>query len=131
MKSEQHDSVKEFHETYGLSIQNSPSLPDENIRSLRRDLLEEEFNEYMDGEEANDIVEISDALADMIYIIYGTAISYGIPLDEIFKEVHSSNMSKLGTDGKPIRRGDGKILKGPNYFEPKIEAIIKRNSSDG
>ncbi|RYF06923.1 MAG: hypothetical protein EOO77_26315 [Oxalobacteraceae bacterium] len=96
------------------------------MRKLRSDLLEEEFNEYLDGEKNNDLVEIADALADIIYIAYGTGVSYGLPMDEIFDEVHRSNMSKLGEDGRPVYREDGKVVKGPNYSKPDIHAIVER-----
>lgn len=121
-----HNKVKEFHETYGAYISEESKLPDSSIRELRKSLLQEEFDEYMKAEEDNDLVEIADALGDMMYIIYGTAISYGIPLDDIFNEIHASNMSKLGEDGKPIRREDGKILKGPNFFRPDIAKFLKK-----
>lgn len=121
-----HNKVKEFHETYGAYISEESKLPDSSIRKLRKDLLQEEFDEYMKAEEDNDLVEIADALGDMMYIIYGTAISYGIPLDDVFNEIHSSNMSKLGEDGKPIRREDGKILKGPKFFRPDIAKFLKK-----
>ena len=122
-----HNKVKEFHETYGAYISSESKLPDTPIRELRKSLLQEEFDEYTKAEEENDLVEIADALGDMMYIIYGTAISYGIPLDDIFHEIHSSNMSKLGEDGKPIRREDGKILKSSNYFPPNIKEILDKH----
>lgn len=121
-----HNKVKEFHETYGAYISEESKLPDSSIRDLRKSLLQEEFDEYIKAEEDNDLVEIADALGDMMYIIYGTAISYGIPLDDIFNEIHASNMSKLGEDGRPIRREDGKILKGPNFFRPDIAKFLKK-----
>lgn len=120
--------VKTFHEVFGQNVGSNPSLPNENERNLRKRLLEEEYNEYLDGEKNNDIVEIADALADIIYIACGTAVSYGIPLDKIFAEVHRSNMSKL-VNGKSIFREDGKILKGENYSPPNIEQFI--NVSEG
>jgi predicted HAD superfamily Cof-like phosphohydrolase len=112
--------VKEFHKKFEISMPEKSGLPKEEIRKLRKDLLEEEYQEYLLGEKNNDLVEIADALADMLYIIYGTADAYGIPIDDIFNEVHMSNMSKLGEDNRPIRREDGKILKGPKYFKPDI-----------
>lgn len=121
--------VKQFHETYGANISESPKLPGHTERSLRINLLSEEFQEYLDGEQNNDLVEISDALGDMLYIIYGTCVSYGIPINEIFDEIHASNMSKLGEDGKPIYREDGKVLKGPNYFKPNISKILESHIS--
>lgn len=119
-----HEMVLEFHNTYNCNINERPSLPDAAERELRIKLLKEEFDEYISGESNNDLTEIADALGDMLYIIYGTAISYGIPIDAIFAEIHNSNMSKLGEDGKPIYREDGKVMKGPNYFKPNIEGIL-------
>lgn len=127
------DQVWEFQESYGLPSSRVPSLPsnsdDEgrNLRDLRKRLLEEEYNEYLEGEENNDLVEIADALGDIMYIAYGTGITYGLPMDEIFNEIHRSNMSKLGADGKPIRREDGKLLKGPNFSPPDIAGIIAKH----
>lgn len=121
------ERVREFQETYQLNIGLNPHLPAQDERELRMRLLQEEFEEYLEGEANNDVVEIADALGDMLYIIYGTAVSYGIPIDEIFSEIHDSNMSKLGEDGLPIYREDGKVLKGPGYFPPRIEEIIKRH----
>ena len=99
-------------------------LPLAERRKLRMKLLEEEYHEYRYAERGNDIVKIADALADMLYIIGGTALEYGIPLDKIFLEVHRSNMSKLDEYGNPAIREDGKIMKGPNYVKPDIAKII-------
>ena len=118
--------VHEFHEIFDTLIGTKPQFPDEDTRQLRRNILEEEFKEYQSAEAANDLIEVADALADIIYIALGTAISYGIPLDEVFNEVHASNMSKLDENGKPIYREDGKVLKGPNYFKPNIVEILER-----
>src|SRR5271166_4879961 len=86
--------VTQFHEVYGSYIQNHSGFPSQEIRELRKKLLEEEMTEYLDAERENDFVEVCDALGDMLYIIYGTAVSYGIPIHEIFNEIHASNMSK-------------------------------------
>lgn len=117
--------VKEFQKAFNSNVGIASELPDSSERELRIKLLKEEFEEYIDGENNNDLVEIADALGDMLYIIYGTAVSYGIPLEEIFDEIHRSNMSKLGEDGNPIFREDGKVLKGPNYFKPDISKYLK------
>lgn len=117
--------VKEFQKAFNSNVGIASALPDSSERELRIKLLKEEFEEYIDGENNNDLVEIADALGDMLYIIYGTAVSYGIPLEEIFDEIHRSNMSKLGEDGNPIFREDGKVLKGPNYFKPDISKYLK------
>lgn len=127
------DKLWEFHETYNVERHRIPTLPDAStekgaaLRKLRRDILAEEYQEYLDGEEANDLVEIADALIDVIYIAYGTGVAYGLPMDELFNEVHRSNMSKLGEDGKPVYREDGKVLKGPNYSPPDLAAIIEKH----
>jgi predicted HAD superfamily Cof-like phosphohydrolase len=118
--------VLDFTTTYGQLVADKPSLPSATLRKLRKNLIKEEYQEYIDGEKNNDLVAIADALADMIYIIVGTAITYGIPLYDVFNEVHDSNMSKLDDEGKPIYREDGKILKGPNYFPPRIKEILER-----
>ncbi|CAB4162896.1 Phosphoribosyl-ATP pyrophosphohydrolase-like [uncultured Caudovirales phage] len=122
--SDMYKDVMEFHKAFSLPIGTAPVLPNKNERDLRKNLLAEEYNEYLDGEEANDIVEIADALADIIYIACGTAVSYGIPLDKIFDEVHRSNMAKL-VDGKVLRREDGKVIKPAGWQAPNIEKIIE------
>lgn len=125
------DKVKQFHKIYNCNIGVSPGLPNQPERELRKSLLLEEYNEYLQGEENNDIVEIADALGDMLYIIYGTCVSYGIPIDRVFQEIHSSNLSKLDKDGNPIIRDDGKVLKGPNYFRPNIASILRESGMLG
>jgi predicted HAD superfamily Cof-like phosphohydrolase len=117
--------VHKFHEIYDCHIGAEPGFPKQEIRDLRIGLLREEWEEYLEAEEQNDYVEVCDALGDMLYIIYGTCVSYGIPINEIFQEIHNSNLSKLDEQGKPIRREDGKILKGPNFFQPNIPKIIE------
>jgi predicted HAD superfamily Cof-like phosphohydrolase len=120
-----YNDVKDFHAAFGQRIGSAPAIPEDvDERCLRMDLLEEEFTEYMDAEQKLDIVGIADALADIIYIACGTAVSYGIPLDKVFEEVHRSNMSKL-VDGKVIRREDGKILKPAGWTPPQIETILE------
>lgn len=123
-----YQDVKNFHIAFGQRVGQSPMIP-ENIdeRDLRMSLLEEEYNEYVEAEEKLDIVGIADALADIIYIACGTAVSYGIPLDKVFEEVHRSNMAKL-VDGKPIYREDGKVLKPEGWTPPNIKGIIENES---
>jgi len=116
--------VRDFHQAFGQRVGEKPEFPDDDERKLRVKLLREEFREYLDGESFNDLVEISDALADIIYIACGTAVSYGIPLDSLFAEVHRSNMAKL-VDGKVIRREDGKIKKPEGWMPPDVERILK------
>lgn len=121
------NSVKIFHEVYNLSYKDSP-IADIGIDkiNLRFKLMEEENQEYFEAAKNNDIVEVADALGDMLYILCGTIIEHGMQdkIEEIFDEIQKSNMSKLGEDGKPIYRNDGKVMKGPNYFKPKISEIL-------
>ena len=122
------DSVKLFHKKFNIDYLSEPTakIPEE-IKQLRFKLMEEENLEYLKATRENDLVEIADALGDMLYILCGTIISHGLQnkIEEIFQEIQSSNMSKLGKNGKPIYREDGKVLKGPNYFKPDIRKILK------
>ena len=122
------DAVKLFHKKFNIDYLDKPSakIP-EKIKELRFKLMEEENLEYLKATRENDLVEIADALGDMLYILCGTIISHGLQnkIEEIFQEIQSSNMSKLGKNGKPIYREDGKVLKGPNYFKPDIRKILK------
>lgn len=122
------DSVKLFHKKFNIDYLNEPTanIPEE-IKQLRFKLMEEENLEYLKATRENDLVEIADALGDMLYILCGTIISHGLQnkIEEIFQEIQSSNMSKLGKNGKAIFREDGKVLKGPNYFKPDIRKILK------
>ena len=125
MNNNWYNDVKDFHIAFGQRVGQSPLIPEDyNERDLRINLLEEEFKEYMNAEEKNDITEIADALADIIYIACGTAVSYGIPLDKVFAEVHRSNMAKL-VDGKPIYREDGKVMKPEGWTPPQLEQFTK------
>ena len=118
-----YDAVDAFHEAFGLPRGDAPALPSQDVRDLRKNLLAEEWQEYTDAESANDLVEIADALADIIYIACGTAVAYGIPLDKVFAEVHRSNMAKL-VDGKVIRREDGKVLKPAGWTPPDVKGVL-------
>ena len=115
--------VKEFQTAVGQNVGQTPEFPDGPERALRMKLLQEEFDEYNEGEYNNDLENIAKELADIIYIVCGTAVSYGIPLDKVFDEVHRSNMAKL-VDGKPIRRDDGKILKPEGWTPPDVKKIL-------
>jgi predicted HAD superfamily Cof-like phosphohydrolase len=121
-------AVQEFHEAFGLGIQQSPvaNLSMQKLK-LRFDLMDEENKEYLEAAENNDLVEVADALGDMLYILCGTILEHGMQykIEEVFNEIQRSNMSKLGADGTPIYREDGKVMKGPNYFKPNIESILK------
>ena len=114
------EKVKEFMTTFGQEVKNKSEFPNEKIVELRKKLIEEEFNELKDAINDNDIVEVADALTDLLYVVYGMGAAMGIELDYCFGEVHSSNMSKLGEDGEPIYREDGKVLKGSNYKPPNL-----------
>ena len=115
--------VKDFQTAVGQNVGTKPEFPSPAERILRMKLLKEEFDEYNEGETNNDLENIAKELADIIYIVCGTAVSYGIPLDRVFDEVHRSNMAKL-VDGKPIRRDDGKILKPEGWTPPDVKKIL-------
>ena len=120
-------SVKKFHQAFGVKISNKPTLElSKDILKLRHSLMEEENNEYLKAVEEKNLIEVADALGDMLYILCGPSLTHGFQnlIEDIFDEIQSSNMSKLGDDGKPIYRNDGKVLKGPNYKKPNIKKII-------
>lgn len=122
------EAVKKFHETYGLPVKSAPDISDEKTNALRINLLQEELDELKEALEQGDLVEVLDALTDLQYVLDGAYLSFGLQhlKGEAFEEVQRSNMSKLGTDGKPIvRERDGKILKGPDYFAPDIAKFLK------
>ena len=116
--------VGDFMEVFGQEVHCEPTLRDQETQDLRVDLIAEELDELQLALTNNDIVEVADALTDLLYVVYGAGHAFGIDLDDCFNEVHESNMSKLGEDGKPIYREDGKVLKGPNYFPPNLEEIV-------
>ena len=118
------ESVKKFMETFGQEIKEKASFPEDKIASLRYELIEEELGELKDAIEKKDIKEVADALTDILYVTYGAGHAFGIDLDKCFDEVQRSNMSKLDKNGKPIYNDKGKVMKGPDYFEPKLEKFI-------
>lgn len=121
-------AVKEFHNSFGLGVSEELKASlGEQKNLLRFNLMKEENEEYLEAVQNNDIVEIADALGDMLYILCGTILEHGLQykIEEVFEEIQRSNMSKLGEDGKPIYREDGKVMKGPNYFKPNFETILK------
>ncbi|MDC0232925.1 nucleoside triphosphate pyrophosphohydrolase family protein [Pelagibacteraceae bacterium] len=118
------NKVKTFMNTYGQEVKNTPEFPDSKIVQLRIDLIQEELNELKEAINNKDIIEVADALTDILYVTYGAGHSFGVDLDSCFNEVQNSNMSKLGDDGKPIYNESGKVMKGPNYFKPNIKNII-------
>ena len=120
-------AVELFHRSFGLGISNVPLAnlgSDKNL--LRFNLMDEENKEYFEAAQNNNLVEVADALGDMLYILCGTILEHGMQykIEEVFEEIQKSNMSKLGLDGRPIYREDGKVLKGPGYFKPDIEGIL-------
>ena len=119
------EKVKLFMETFGQEVKDKPAFPDLDTQALRYDLIKEELEELYEAMGQKDLVEVADALTDILYVTYGAGLAYGIDLDACFDEVQRSNMSKLGADGKPIYREDGKILKGPNYFEPDLKKYVQ------
>ena len=123
-------AVKEFHKAFKLDYLDRPKADlGINKNKLRFNLMKEENEEYFEAAKRNDMVEVADALGDMLYILCGTILSHGMQdkIHEIFEEIQTSNMSKLGDDGKPIYRKDGKVMKGPKYFKPNIRAILEDN----
>jgi predicted HAD superfamily Cof-like phosphohydrolase len=115
--------VEEFHRAFGIAVRTQPEadIPESDLRTR---LLAEEVQEYYDAVAAGDVVEVADALADIVYVAFGTALNHGIDLDAVLAEVHRSNMSKLGSDGRPILREDGKVIKGPDYFRPDVAGVL-------
>ena len=123
------ECVEEFHEIYKLRNSKNPIGKIENEKEkLRFELMKEENEEYLEAAEKGNVIEIADALGDMLYILCGTIIEHGMQnvIEEVFEEIHKSNLSKLDENGKPIYREDGKVIKGPNYFPPNIEKIMKK-----
>lgn len=122
------EAVQRFHDAFKIGYRTSPKA---NLgvskNQLRFDLMKEENEEYFEAAQNNDLVEVADALGDMLYILCGTIIEHGLQhkIEAVFEEIQRSNMSKLGEDGQPIYRADGKVLKGPNYFKPNIASILK------
>ena len=119
------ESVRKFMETFGQEIKEKASFPNEKITSLRYDLIGEELGELKEAINNRDIKEVADALTDILYVTYGAGHAFGINLDNCFKEVQNSNMSKLGLDGKPIYNEKGKVMKGPDYFKPDLTKFVQ------
>jgi predicted HAD superfamily Cof-like phosphohydrolase len=122
-------AVEAFHKAFKIDCENAPTVAiSDSIKELRFRLMEEENEEYLEAAKNNDLVEVADALGDMLYILCGTILSHGMQhkIEEVFDEIQLSNMSKLGENGEPIYREDGKVMKGPNYFKPNIADLLKR-----
>ena len=118
------EKVKKFMETFGQEVKEKASFPDHKITSLRYDLIKEELGELKEAISNKNITEVADALTDILYVTYGAGHAFGINLDKCFQEVQNSNMSKLGSDGKPIYNEKGKVMKGPNYFKPNLGKFV-------
>ena len=118
------ERVRKFMETFGQEVKKKAEFPNNKITSLRYDLIKEELEELRVAMERKDIKEVADALTDILYVTYGAGHAFGINLDKCFEEVQSSNMSKLGEDGRPIYNDKGKVMKGPNYFKPDLNKFV-------
>jgi len=118
------EKVKQFMSTFGQEVKNRPKFPDDKIVDLRIKLIEEELQELKDAIKNKDIVEVADALTDILVVTYGGAAAWGLEIDKCFSEVHRSNMSKLSANGKPIYNDYGKVMKGPNYSPPDLKKFI-------
>ena len=118
------DKVGTFMKTFGQEVKTKPSLSSDKINKLRIDLIKEELEELTEAMQKKDLLEVADALTDILYVTYGAGHAFGINLDACFSEVQNSNMSKLGKDGKPIYNDSGKVMKGPNYFKPDLSKFV-------
>ena len=117
--------VKTFMQTFDQEVKSKPSFSTEKINELRYNLIKEELEEFKNALENKDLLEVADALTDILYVTYGAGHAFGIDLDSCFEEVQNSNMSKLGKDGKPIRNEAGKVMKGPNYYKPDLSKFVR------
>ena len=113
-----------FMKTFGQEVKNKPSFSSDKINKLRIDLIKEELDDLTESIKNKDLLEVADALTDILYVTYGAGHAFGIDLDKCFDEVQNSNMSKLGEDGKPIYNDSGKVMKGPNYFKPDLSKFV-------
>ena len=118
------DKVGTFMKTFGQEVKTKPSFSTDKINKLRIDLIKEELNELTEAMNNKDLLEVADALTDILYVTYGAGHAFGINLDNCFEEVQNSNMSKLDDNGKPIYNDHGKVMKGPNYFKPNLSKFI-------
>jgi len=119
------DRIKKFHRAFSHPCPDSPSLGSPELQALRDKLIAEEFEEYREAIRKNDIIGVADGLGDLLVVVLGAAVAYGIPINQVWEEICDSNMSKLGADNKPILREDGKILKGPNYFKANLHQFFE------
>ena len=116
--------VGDFMQAFGQDVETEPTWPDFSTRELRLELIREEYEELEEALENRDLVEVADALTDLLYVVYGAGHTFGLDLDDCFDEVHASNMSKLVEDGTPIKAENGKVMKGPGFFAPDLESIL-------
>ena len=118
------NKVGTFMKTFGQEVKSKPSFSSNKINKLRIDLIKEELDELQEAMKNNDLLEVADALTDILYVTYGAGHAFGIDLDKCFDEVQNSNMSKLGKNGEPIYNDSGKVMKGPNYFKPNLSKFV-------
>ena len=118
------NKVGTFMKTFGQEVKNKPSFSTDKINRLRINLIKEELDELQEAMKNNDLLEVADALTDILYVTYGAGHAFGIDLDKCFDEVQNSNMSKLGENGKPIYNDAGKVMKGPKYFKPDLSKFV-------
>ena len=118
------NKVRTFMETFGQDVKTEPSFNTDKVNKLRFDLIKEELDELKEAMKNKDLLEVADALTDILYVTYGAGHAFGVDLDKCFEEVQSSNMSKLGEDGKPIYNESGKVMKGPKYFKPDLNKFV-------
>ncbi|MDC0956148.1 nucleoside triphosphate pyrophosphohydrolase family protein [Candidatus Pelagibacter sp.] len=118
------NKVGTFMKTFGQEVKTKPSFSSDKINKLRIDLIKEELDELLEAMKNNDLLEVADALTDILYVTYGAGHAFGIDLDKCFDEVQNSNMSKLGENGEPIYNESGKVMKGPNYFKPDLSKFV-------
>jgi len=118
------NKVGTFMKTFGQEVKTKPSFSSDKINKLRIDLIKEELDELQEAMKNNDLLEVADALTDILYVTYGAGHAFGIDLDKCFDEVQNSNMSKLGENGKPIYNDAGKVMKGPKYFKPDLSKFV-------
>ncbi len=118
------NKVGTFMKTFGQEVKTKPSFSSDKINKLRIDLIKEELDELQEAMKNNDLLEVADALTDILYVTYGAGHAFGIDLDKCFDEVQNSNMSKLGENGEPIYNDYGKVMKGPNYFKPDLSKFV-------
>lgn len=123
--------VHEFHQVYKVPVKFKPELPSKERLDLRLDLIEEELKELRDAFSSGDLVEATDAIGDLLVVVYGTAIEVGVDAEPLVDEIHRSNLSKLGDNGQPIYAPNGKVLKGPNFFRPDIKMVLRAQGWEG